>query len=221
MRKILTTALMLTLLPVGFAVGQTFTFDGAGWTVGEGSWSGATGRLLQASSTAPRAKINTSATQTGDVEIRFDARYHAGAEDGHAAFGVHVLMSGPSRGRAWGNGDSYLLWITYDPRVYGGSGAFAQVYRSRTPIDMEMVQHIEIPAAYLRGISLANVGNFTLPVRIRIDTTTGRVRVKDPVTPELWWAFPLGSRNLSGTHVGLRTSSVSGSFDNVAVVPVR
>jgi len=221
MRKILTTALMLALLPVGFAVGQTLSFDGDAWTIGEGTWSGATGRLVQTTSTAPRAKINTAATQTGDVEIRFDARYRSGAEDGHAAFGVHVLMDNPSRSRAWGNGDSYLLWITYDPRAYGGSGAWAQVYRSRTPIDMELVEHVEIPAAYVRGISLANVGNFTLPVRIRIDTATGRVRVKDPVTPELWWAFWLGARNLSGTHIGLRTGSVSGSFDNVAVVPVK
>ena len=221
MRKILTTALMLTLLPVGFAVGQTFIFDGEPWTVGEGTWNGATGRLHQTSSLAPRAKINTSATQTGDVEIRFDARYHSGGEDGHAAFGLHVLMSNPSSGPAWGNGDSYLLWITYDPRAYGGSGAWAQMYRSRTGIDMERVEHLEIPAAYLRGISLANVGNFTLPVRIRINTTTGLVRVKDPVKLNQWWAFSLGARNLSGTHIGLRTSSVSGSFDNIAVVPVR
>lgn len=221
MRKILTTALMLSLLPVGFAVGQSFTHDGDRWTVGEGSWSDATGRLLQSNRNSARGKINTIASQTGDVEIRFDARYHGGAEDGHAAFGVHVLMSSASPGRAWGNGDSYLLWITYDPRVFGGSGAFAQVYRSRTATDMTRVAHVEIPAARLRGITLANVGNFTLPVRIRIDTTTGRVRVKDPVTPDLWWAFSLGTRNLSGTHIGLRTSSVAGSFDNVAVVPVR
>jgi len=221
MRRIMTLVLTVALVPAAFAVSQTVMFDGDGWQVGEGSWSTSRGRLEQTEPRTGRAKANLPATQSGDTEIRFDARYVGGAEDGYAAFGIHVLMDSPNRGRAWGNGDSYLLWLTYDPAAYGGSGAYAQVYRSRSGSDMTRVSHIEIPRSYLAGVTLANVGNITLPVRIRIDTATGRVRVKDPVDPDLWWAFSLGTRNLSGRNIGLRTSSVAASFDNVSITRIR
>jgi hypothetical protein len=86
---------------------------------------------------------------------------------------------------------------------------------------MTLVQHIEIPAAFLVGITLDTVGSVTLPVRVRIDTATGRVRVKDPLVRDQWWAFSLGARNLSGDYIGLRTSSLAASFDNITVTRIR
>ena len=220
-RILLITAGILMLS--GLAFGQTLDIDGMVLSTQEGDWQLRGNRLLQADEMAPRAKINMRMPQAGEMEYSFDVRYVGGAEDLHAAFGAHIYMDRPaSEAKSWGNGDSYLLWLTYDPTAYGGSGAYAQVYKSTSSVDMRLHEyagipfHIEIPASYLTGVTMDNLDEIVLPVRIRVNAN-GNISVKDPVEPGLWWAFTVGEALTNGAWVGLRTSSAALSFGNAGV----
>ena len=192
-----------------------------------GSWEVVEESLAQTDSRAPRAKAHLAVAQSGIMQYEFEVRYLAGAEDLLAAFGVHVFVDEPSDRASWGSGTSYLLWLTFDPIEYGGSGLWAEVYRSTGDNEMELYEHegiqyrFEIPAGLLQGITLSNLDRYLIPVTIQVDADSGQIRVKDPIRSGVWWTAELGMPIESGSFVALRTNSVAARFDNISVTRLQ
>jgi hypothetical protein len=149
------------------------------------------------------------------VQYEFDVKYADGAQDGYAAFGVHIGIDKAAVKKSWGNGESFLLWLTYDPNVYGGSGAYAQAYHSKSHSSMGLVHEAKaymIPEERLAGIYLDELDKYVLPVKIKIDYDSGWVKVYDPVIPNYYYRFSLGGPIGNGLYVAVRTSSLAASF---------
>jgi len=219
--------LTLAALVAQFSFAQSVSYGGGSFEPAEGNWVVLGNGLAQVDANAPRAKINLRLPQSGQVEYQFDVRYISGGEDGYAAFGAHIFVDQPHGGVSWGNGSSYLLWVTYDPTAYGGSGVWAQVYKSSSNGSMQLHEyaripyHFGIPAQYIQSITMAQVQQLALPVRIRVDANTGIVSVKDPTQADLWWSFTLGERLTQGRYITLRTSSLAASFSNLRMVQLN
>lgn len=207
---------------------ETFTSPSlAGWKPVSGTWKVINGRLTQTDTKEYMAMITVPVYQSGKMLYEFDFKYISGGEDDYAGFGIHICTNNPTDVRSWGNGQSLLAWITWDPKHYGPPGAFFQVYESRGKIDMGLyrgiypssdpLKHgglIAIPAKYLKYEFLA----YTVPFKLLIDTKTGKGRFYDPFDPEkYYYPFDLGAPIKEGGYLTFRTNSVSVSIDNVKV----
>lgn len=154
--------------------------------------------------------------QSGIMQYEFDVKYVDGGQDMFGAFGFHIGIDKPARGKSWGNGKSYLLWLTFDPKAYGGSGVYGQAYRSKSHSVMDMLHNptaYEVPMSRLKDINLNRMAQYALPVKVRIDYDTGRVKVWDPVIPNYYYKFSLGGP-IRGGYVSARTNSLAVSFGN-------
>ena len=222
-----TTALAALMALAATTLGaQEVEYFGRQWVVSEGDWQVVEDRLVQRDARAGRAKISLPLQQDRALEYQFDVRYLEGAEDQYAAFGFHMFVDDPARGPAYGNGRSWLLWLTYDPATYGGSGVWAQLYESTDYVNMTRHElegqafHQEIPSSYLSNVHIEDPDSFRVPIRVRVDPAKGVVMVADPLQQWLWWAFPVGRALQDGGWVTLRTSGVAASFGNMTVTPV-
>jgi hypothetical protein len=213
----------------------------SGWQSGSGSWAVQGGRLVQSDTTAPMARVDHMLNQSGSYEISFNVQYVGGGYMNqmdlqnlslHAGFGIQIAVSQPPLGKvAWGVGNSYLLWLNLDtrpstmknyPQHYGFR---AQVYKSvsNTVMNVEPSLNVDIPAAL--GISLQDLLNYVqqeglntiVPIKIRVNTNTGRIMVEDPTAPTLWYYFDLPSSTLSGKYISFRTNALAASFGNFVV----
>ncbi|TVR68899.1 MAG: hypothetical protein EA427_09095 [Spirochaetaceae bacterium] len=150
-------ALLLTASMV--VVAQTVNDDFSsmrGWTAGAGDWVVRGGRLVQQNAQEPLARIDRRVNQGSPYELEFAIRYVDGGfrnqadfENGiyHAGFGIHLGVENPALGRkAWGSGNSYLLWLNLDtrpetrrnrPEHYGFR---AQLYRSTDNSTMSLAR---------------------------------------------------------------------------------
>jgi hypothetical protein len=182
-----------------------------------GSWGISGQRLYQNDAKARLAKVNIQAPQNGPMIYEFNARYEAGAEDGHGGFGLHIFADSVYNGPSWGSGKSYLLWLNYDENPINKNiprGFSAQVYRSYTNSRMELVQSVDLN----RYASLLTEDNLSYPVpfKIRVDGGTGEVRVYDPVDSDgrSYYYFYIDKRDLpmKGNWVALRTNGMTVSF---------
>jgi hypothetical protein len=199
----------------------------AGWKPISGNWRVMNGRLVQTDVNEKMAMIVVPVRQSGTMMYEFDVRYVGGGEDDYAGFGIHIGINNPSSRRSWGNGQSMLGWVTWDPRAYGSPGAFIQVYESRGSTRMGLDTRI------FRGSDPVRYGGVlpvrseyldteflgaTVPVKLMIDTRTGKGRFYDPFDPDRYfYSFDLGSPIRSGNYFALRTNSVALSFDNVKI----
>jgi hypothetical protein len=215
---------------------DSFSRGMQGWTAVNGDWDVVGGRFVPLNARDGMTKAYKRVRQSGLMQYEFDVRYVDGGEDGYAAFGIHVNIDDVVDRKSWGNGRSYLLWVTFDPMVYGGTGFWGQVYLSNEQWEMDLLgdaYHFEMPVSnpltgdvYLSweyaGFRIPPI-NVDIPVKIQIDYRTGKVRIKDPIDPTLWWAFYLDKLDElgSGNYVALRTSSASISFDNMKVTKLR
>jgi hypothetical protein len=147
----------------------------------------------------------------------FNVRYEGGAEDGHGGFGLHIFGDNAYNDASWGSGVSYLLWLNYDERPITAGiprGLSAQVYKSTSNSRMNLVESISL-SAYEPYLTTANLSG-TIPVKIRVDGSTGEVRVYDPTDPTLssYYYYYVNSRDvpLKGNWVALRTNGLRASF---------
>lgn len=184
-----------------------------GFRYAYGDWDLEGGRLVQSDIKAGMARVDIPMIQRGKVTYDFNVRYEdGGAEDQHAGFGIHLFVDNPPEGKAWGNGDSYLLWLNYDANAKGITpGLSAQVYKSISNSQMRLVADFDLNrfAHYLT----ASNASFVVPVKMVVDGTTGDVKLYDPMDDGYVYKFNLGnSVPMNGTFISLRTNSASFSF---------
>lgn len=210
------------------------------WTVGYGDWSIRGGMLAQRDTDTGLARIDRRVPQSGEYEVSFDVRYLAGGfkdqmdlrnQQFHAGFGIHIGVTSPPLGRiAWGNDDSYLLWLNLDTRRETARntpehlGFRGQVYDSTSHSEMELTDlNVDIQAALSTiGVDLGieDIDPFlyrTVPIRIRVNTQTGRIMVNDPTAPRIWFYFDVDPAKLRGSYMSLRTNSLAVGFSDFTV----
>ena len=198
------------------------------WIKVSGDWVVINGRLVQRDTNEKIAMITIPVKQSGKMLYQFDFKYIKGAEDDYAGFGIHICVNNPSRKRSWGNGRSVLGWITWDPKHYGYPGLYIQVYKSYGPVSMGLYPGLfpdpdplkdgdlyPIKEEYLNPEYL----NYTIPVKVMIDTETGKGKFYDPANPDkYYYPFDLGGPIGSGSYFTFRTNSVSVSIDNLKII---
>ncbi len=222
----------LALLAAGVVLGQTVVTNDfssgplpAGWIPAAGSWQVKDGKLLQADAKDYMAVLNIPCEQSGVMQYEFQLEYVDGMQDDYGGFGFHIFVNDPSRGRAWGNGTSALLWLTWDKAAYG-PGVFAQAYWSTGPTQMGLYPprdikkaggNLGLPAAYVRPEFL----KVTIPVKIVVDTKAGELKVYDPLDMNFFYRFKAPLPIRSGKYIGLRTNSLAVKFDNLRVTKLE
>lgn len=196
-------------------------FSGGTSDYGEyGGWKVRSARLYQQDTSEHLAKINFEAPQSGLMEYNFDVRYEAGGMvDRMGGFGIQVFVDKAHRGKSWGNGNSYLLWLNYDENPsYGKAGFRGQVYRSYGHSRMELLDGYDV-ALNPNVLTQKNM-SLKVPVKIQVDGDTGLVKVWDPSRPGTYVRFYLDRAPGKGSYISLRTNSLAASFDNVKVTKV-
>jgi hypothetical protein len=225
--------LLAFLAVAGLAFGQTVVINSfsssslpAGWMPVSGDWKVMNGKLYQVDTRERMALLNIPAPQSGTVQYEFDLEYNGGAEDDYAGFGIHVIVDNPSRGRSWGDGQSALLWVTWDPKQYGAPGLFAQAYGSLSATDMTLYPPRDIlraggdmpfPPQYVRMEFLGA----TVPVKIVIDYDTGEMKVYDPLDMRYYSRFRASLPKRSGRYFAFRTNSLSVRIDNFKITKLE
>ncbi|MBT3273888.1 MAG: hypothetical protein HN368_12090 [Spirochaetales bacterium] len=223
-----TLAFLVILLLVGAsAFAQTVVFQQgfSGQTMlpkAHGDWEVKGGRLYQSDTEERLAKVNVMAPQSGDMQYEFNLRYEGGGfEDMMGGFGVHIFVDKAWDGKSWGNGNSMLLWLNYDASPNAGypAGFTAQVYKSTSETKMELIGQFDLNRyAYL--LNAANM-SVMVPVRIKVNGSTGSVWVEDPTLPGYGYRFGLGQSLGRGNYVALRTNSLAVSYDNLKVTKLK
>ena len=221
--------LLAFLVLATVAFGQTVVINSfssstlpAGWVAASGDWKVMNGKLYQLDTKERMAMLNIPAPQSGTVQYEFDLEYNDGAEDDYAGFGIHVIVDNPSHGRSWGDGQSALLWVTWDPKHYGPPGLFAQAYASAGPTSMALYPSRDImkaggnmpfPSQYVKMEYL----HATVPVKIVIDYDTGEMKVYDPLDMRYYYRFKASLPKKSGRYFAFRTNSLSVRIDNFKI----
>lgn len=212
----------ILFLTAGIVTAQTaiFTSDfrqGMSATGSYGGWRTQNGRLYQQDTREHLAKVNFKADQEGLMEYTFDVRYEGGGfSDRMGGFGLQVFVDETHRGKSWGNGSSYLLWLNYDEDpTYGGAGFRGQVYQSFGHSRMELVEGYDMklnPSV----LTAANM-DLVIPLKIQVDGETGLVKMWDPTREGMYIRFFLNQAPGKGDYISLRTNSLAVSFDNLTV----
>ncbi|MFW6137944.1 MAG: hypothetical protein ACOC7U_02105 [Spirochaetota bacterium] len=197
------------------------------WMPVSGNWQIINGQLVQRDTEETMAMITVPVRQSGTMLYEFDMEYVRGGEDDYAGFGFHICVNNPSKVRSWGNGQSILGWITWDPGHYGPPGAFIQVYESRGLTDMGLYERVypspdplrygdllAIPDKYLNYEYL----EYTVPFKLEVNTRTGEGKFYDPMDPDrYYYPFDLGAPIRPGSYFSFRTNSVSVRLDNLKI----
>ncbi len=231
MKRALSVGLLAFVLAAGVAFGQTVLINSfssgplpAGWIAASGDWQVKDGKLMQADAKENMAVLNIPCEQSGVMQYEFELEYVDGMQDEYGGFGFHFMVSDPTKGRAWGDGTSGLLWLTWDKATYG-PGVFAQAYASTgatqmglyPPRDIKKGNNLGLPAAYVRPEFL----KVTIPVKIVIDTKAGELKVYDPLDMNFFYRFKAPMPITSGKYFALRTNSLAVRFDNLKVTKLE
>ena len=251
---VLTVAVLLVAATLVTAQEINDSFSSMGdWRPGYGDWSIESGRLVQGDATNKLARIDRRAVQDGVYEIEFTIRYLDGGYENdaalsrgelHGGFGIHLGVEKPAFGRkAWGAGESYLLWLNLDtrketrrenPEHYGFR---AQVYESVDNSTMALGRHPLIPQVpAIRRIAVDDYASIDIVAALRNmgkDVSLGDLRraigVDVPInirvdmrkgeigvldpTAPVRFWFPVDPAVLEGDYVCLRTNDFSASFN--------
>ena len=192
------------------------------WQVCNGQWQvDANGKLVQTNSTDTMTHILIPVEQSGIIMYSFDIGYLGGLEDNYGGFGIHILANNPTTVRSWGNGNSFLLWLTYDVPNYNANKIYAQMYKSKDITTMNMLHNGTNYPFGLLTISPEDIKKYagsTIPITIVIDTNTGQGKVYDPLNTDKYYSFNIGGPVAKGTYFSFRTNSLSVIIDNFKVV---
>lgn len=216
MKRLLVVLCLLFLIVPAFLFSQNL----GPWNAAYGDWKMVGGRIAQMSTKAGMAQAYMKLPQSGIMQYEFDIKYIDGGQDMFGAFGFHIGIDKAAGGKSWGNGKSFLLWLTFDPKAYGGSGVYGQAYYSQTSSIMDMVHKAtayELPVTRLKDINLERMAIYNLPVKARVNYSTGMVKVWDPVIPNYYYRFSLGGPMRGGNYISVRTNSLAASFGNFKV----
>ena len=133
-----------------------------------GAWQEIDGRLAQTDASAWLAGAMVSGGIRGKAEYSFDVSYVGGLEDNAIGFGALV--------------PGFVMGLVWDPANLGGSGLHAQVYNADGEIHEYggVTYDFEVPESIVEGIMAEMAMNAPLTVRLRVDSSSGNVWVKDP-----------------------------------------
>ena len=111
--------------------------------------------------------------------------------------------------------------------AYGSPGGFLHLYESRGSTDMVLSTRLFPSGDIMRYGNLMPISReylkteylqYTIPIKIMLDTRTGSGKFYDPFAPDkYYYRFSLGSPVRSGDYLTFRTNSLSVSIDNVRV----
>jgi hypothetical protein len=178
-----------------------------------GDWKVTGNRLYQNDLKAGMAKASIPVKQKGTMVYQFTVEYVDGIQDGMGGFGIHLFVDKPAAGKAYGEGESYLLWLNYDENPLSSevpAGLSAQIYKSSSYTRMKMIQAVSLKA--LEPVIARNI-NEKLTVKVEINSLTGMGRVYDPFNMDVSYPFSLGKGMIpEGNYVSLRTNSLGVSF---------
>jgi len=195
---------LIVLLCLLFLIVPAFLFSQSmgGWTAAYGDWKMVGNRLVQNSTKAGMAQAYMRLPQSGIMQFEFDVKYTGGGEDMFGAFGFHVGIDSAAKGKSWGNGKSFLLWLTLDPKFYGGSGVYGQAYYSEAHSVMDMVHKATA---------------YQLPMDRLKDINLDRMAIYAPTVPNYYYRFSLGGPIRGGNYISIRTNSLAASFGNFKI----
>jgi hypothetical protein len=178
-----------------------------------GRWNFVGNRLYQNDVKERLAKVNMRIPQSGPMIYEFDARYEDGEWGG---FGIHIFTDEVYHKASWGSGVSYLLWLNYDENPITAGiprGLSAQVYRSYSSSQMDLVESIPLPQ--YENALMNNLGEAIL-FTIWANGNTGEVRVYDPTdsSMESYFYFYMDRSDvpMRGNWISLRTNGLKLSF---------
>lgn len=180
---------------------------------GYGDWSVRDGKLYQSNPKAGMAKAAFPLSDAREMTLKFKVGYvEGGVEDAHGGFGVHLYVDEPTSKRAWGEGESYLLWLNYDGNPSKSdipAGLSAQVYKSKNNYTMELLKSYDLNA-YTKYITSKDI---ILPLELKINRNSGRIEVTDPLNNNRYYYFTLpDTKPLNGKYGVLRTNGVALKF---------
>jgi hypothetical protein len=90
------------------------------------------------------AKLGSHLTGTGEpLRLSVSAR---SLGTGWVGLGLHVLVSGKGTHRGYGEGDSWLVWLTRDPVHFAKNPVRLQVYHSVDDVKMDLVSEVPVNA---------------------------------------------------------------------------
>ncbi len=213
--------MLMVILPLCVFAEQDL---GLGVKAAYGDWKWMGDRLVQLDVKAGMAMAYVYLPQNGVIQYEFKVRYLAGGADMYGGFGAHVGIDKPHSGKSWGNGRSFLLWATLDPKAYGGSGVYGQAYKSLGHSSMDILHggdDYQVPASRLAGVDLNKMQSYVLPVKIVIDYRSGWSKIYDPVVANYYYKFTLGGAIRNGLYVALRTNSLALSFSDFKVTKLQ
>ena len=204
---------LILIAVISMTAGMVFADSHGLYGTPEGDWRFSGSRFYQNDEDAPRAKAWLAVPQKTSMIYEFTMRYEGGGQDGHGGVGLHILGNSASNGKAWGFGDSWLLWLNYDidpeaPMV--PRGVSAQIYKSSNDTTMEIVKSVSL-SSY--AAILADNLYTDIPMKLTFLKDSGRVIIADPTGMTAGWYIDLpGARGDSGMYVAARTNGVSVSF---------
>ncbi len=85
---------------------------------------------------------------------------------------------------------------------------------------MDMVHRAtayQLPIDRLKDINLDRMAMYALPVKARVNYSTGDVKVWDPAIPNYYYRFNLGGPVRGGNYISVRSNSLAVSFGNFKI----
>jgi len=130
------------------------------------------------------------APQAAAFKLSFSARSQG---RGWVGLGVHILVDKARTHKGFGEGESWLIWLTRDPVHYTQDPVRIQIYRSRGDVDMVLVAEAPAP------LSIFEFNRFD----ISADPAAGTIGVS--INGEALLSYDAGDALGEGAVLALRT----------------
>jgi len=169
-----------------------------------GNWAPAANGIAQNDNSLLWAKYPLPVPQTAN-EITYRVSVKSLLAEGWIGGGVHILASGDTKADGWGYGQSGLVWLTRDPKVYGDTKTHLQFYSSTSANDMSLVTNVIVAAS----LNEENV------LEIVVNRSAGTVTASFGGEKKLLVTSPTGLP--TGDRVALRTLGGPIVFTNPSV----
>ena len=169
-----------------------------------GSWQASAASATQSDASQYFAKYTIPLNQSADQTLYSFTARAANATD-FVGYGFHLFVSGDRSKLSWGLGNSYLIWLTRDPKYYRNDNTHVQVYRSFD--DVTMVQVASVSTS--ENIERSN------DIEILYDKAMGRISVS--VNGTEYVSYDVADVLRTGSKVAFRTLGGPVTFSNFEV----